>query len=101
MRTIVRDTIASVKGPGVSIRQCRILFDSDGNAAVFVPSQTEPIMEFIYDPAKTSNRTLGGTGTTIDGIPIAWSKRGANCSFKLAKCHMKTGPLAERWPVSV
>lgn len=94
MRTIAHDMIVSVTGQGWNYGLARILIDTDGNGAVFVP----PGME----PAKVlTGITVGGGGKGAavgpQGGQVTFTRRGSSCSFKLAKCQVTTQQLNTRW----
>lgn len=93
-RTITRDVIAQVSGPGWNYGLARILIDDSGTAAVFVPPATNgPVYTF------TTNLTQPGRGTGIteDGGQVSWRRRGSGCGFKLANCQISREELAEYW----
>lgn len=94
MHNVTRDIIAAVQGPGFAYSVARILMDDQGNAAVFVPpAGSGPVATFteqVTQPAR-------GTGVTEDGGQVTWRRKGAGCSFKLAKCQVSTMQLAEYW----
>lgn len=93
MHTIVRDIIANVIGPGWSFGLARVLIDSDGNAAVFVPPGNEPVQTFKVVVGTDAQ----GTGTDANGKQVTYRRRSSSCSFALAKCNTKTSVLTKRW----
>ena len=95
MHTIVRDIVATVTGPGFDYKTARVLFDTDGNAAVFIPPGTSPAVVFASSPSANQMQ-----GRSVDGT-VFWKRKSASCSFPLAKCHTKTSILAVRWPDEV
>lgn len=93
---IVRDLVATISGPGLNYQICRLLIDEDLNAAAFVPDSEAPVLTF-----KTAATGVAGTGTLPDGSVLTYKQRGASCSYKLAKCNVKTLTLADRWASSL
>lgn len=93
MRKIARDVIVTVQGPGWSYGIARLLIDDEGNAAVFVPPATGPVQVFQTQVTSAAR----GTGLTGDGGEVKWRRRGAGCSFQLAKCRIDTAGLVSRW----
>lgn len=91
--TIVRDVIAQVQGQGWAFGLARILIDSEGNAAVFVPPGNEPVQTFRF----TAGSDMAGTGEDSDGNRVTYKRRTTSCGFALAKCHFKTQILTDRW----
>lgn len=92
--TIARDVICSVQGPGWSYGIARILIDSEGHGAVFVPPLgSGPVKEFTVTDANQHH----GNGLTAEGGTVTWRRKPAGCGFKLARCHATTEELATHW----
>lgn len=91
---VQRDIIANVTGPGWNYGLARVLIDTEGNAAVFVPPGQVPVQTFTVNAG--SNDSMG-SGQTADGGQVSYRRKGASCSFSLAKCNAKTHTLAARW----
>lgn len=95
---ITRDLIATVTGPGWSYGLARVLIDDSTNmAAVFVPPGSAPVQTFSVTQATVQGGT--GTVTLADGSigKVVFRRRGAGCSFALAKCQVSTLILSQRW----
>lgn len=92
---IVRDIVATVTG-AANFQICRLLIDDENNSAIFVPEQNEPVLLF-----KANSTSVIGSGVTPDGEVVGYKQRGASCSYKLAKCNVKTMTLAQRWAASL
>lgn len=92
---IVRDIVATVTG-AASYQICRLLIDEEHNAAVFIPDQDSPVLTF-----KANSASVVGSGTLPDGSVVGYKQRGASCSYKLAKCNVKSMTLATRWANSL
>lgn len=92
---IISDVIASVRGPGFNYPLARLLFEESGTVAVFAPPGKEPTHVFIADPGHLPS--IRGTGQMPEGGVVSWQRRGASCTFKLAKCNVKTTTLVSRW----
>lgn len=90
---IRRDMVATIQGPGWSYGMCRVLIAEDGQAAVFVPPGDKPVQTFTV----VTESPAGGTGTTEDGNAVKFRRRGASCSYRLAKCNTPTSTLSARW----
>lgn len=90
---IKRDLVATIQGPGWSYGMCRVLITTTGEAAVFIPPGEAPAQTFTV----TADTLQGGTGTTADGGTVKFRRRGASCSYRLAKCNTPTATLAGRW----
>lgn len=92
--SITRDFVARVNGPGWDYGLARILIDDQRNAAVFVPPATNgPVQLFVADTFNPAS----GTGVTADGGRVSYQRRGAACSFALARCNVTTTTLTTRW----
>lgn len=91
-RTITRDIIGSISGPGWRYQKARILIDPDGNGAVFVPGNNGPVQTFTVGDVQS----MRGTGTQ-DGSPVTWRRTGSGCSWQYAKCRVNEHALAAQW----
>jgi hypothetical protein len=60
---------------------------------VFVPPGQAPTQTFTV----TLLTAGGGEGVTEDGSVVKFRRRGASCSYALAKCNTQTDTLMSRW----
>jgi hypothetical protein len=92
-RTITRDIIGAISGPGWRYSKARILIDPDMNAAVFVPGNNGPVQTFKV----TDLQSMKGVGVTSQGDAVSWRRTGSGCSWQYAKCRVNEAVLAAQW----
>jgi hypothetical protein len=97
-RTITRDLIVTITGPGWQYAQARMLTDNAGNAAIFVAKQPPVRVLKLTDGSKV-NPGHGTLALAEDGGDVRYRRRGSSCSWPIAKCNVSTEGLAVLWPV--
>lgn len=96
-RTITRDLIVSITGPGWNYSQARMLTDSNGNVALFAGRTVGPPVQTFTLASANVPPTHGALDLADDGGRVQYRRRGASCSWKLAKCNCTTDTLAKQW----
>lgn len=96
-RRITHDTVAVIQGEDFKYVKARLLFDSEGNAAVFVDKSGPDRVFHVED----KSRMVGQRVTLQTDIgQVKYRRTGSGCSWPMARCRVATKQLAAKWPES-